>query len=116
MCPCLMVFCPLCTCSELACLAREAQFFGLPGLLDRINGTAIVPEPNTRAVYDSIYLETGFSSIEGPNIKEMEQRKVGVVRGISQRYQNQKQCRMPGVCRSDCHCIPTKCLRGQCSW
>jgi hypothetical protein len=64
------------SCRELACLAREAQFFGLPGLLERINGTAIVPEPNTRAVYDSIYLETGFSSIEGPNIKEMEQRKV----------------------------------------
>lgn len=35
-------------------------------------------QPNTRAMYDSIYLETGFNSIEGPGLKEMEQRKVSV--------------------------------------
>ena len=35
-------------------------------------------QPNTRAMYDSIYLETGFNSIEGPGLKEMEQRKVGI--------------------------------------
>lgn len=35
-----------------------------------------MPQPGTRAVYDSVYLETGFTSIEGPSLKEMEQRKV----------------------------------------
>jgi len=34
------------------------------------------PQPHTQAMYDSIYLETGFNSIEGPGLKEMEQRKV----------------------------------------
>jgi len=34
-------------------------------------------QPHTKAMYDSIYLETGFNSIEGPGLKEMEQRKVG---------------------------------------
>lgn len=66
----------LLTCSELVALAREADFYGLPGLLERIQSTSIMPQPSTRAVYDSIYLETGFNSIEGPSLKEMEQRKV----------------------------------------
>ncbi|KAJ9518584.1 hypothetical protein QJQ45_018617 [Haematococcus lacustris] len=69
--------------SGLAALAREAQFFGLPGLLDRIHHMSIVPQPNTRVVYDSIYLETGFNSIEGPSLKEMEQRKVVVMQQMN---------------------------------
>lgn len=31
-------------CSELAALAREAEFYMLPGLLERIQGTAIMPQ------------------------------------------------------------------------
>ena len=36
-----------------------------------------MPQPGTRCMYDSLYLETGFNSIEGLSLKEMEQRKVG---------------------------------------
>eukprot|EP00197_Chlamydomonas_leiostraca_P002376 CAMPEP_0202859646 /NCGR_PEP_ID=MMETSP1391-20130828/1669_1 /ASSEMBLY_ACC=CAM_ASM_000867 /TAXON_ID=1034604 /ORGANISM="Chlamydomonas leiostraca, Strain SAG 11-49" /LENGTH=524 /DNA_ID=CAMNT_0049538697 /DNA_START=123 /DNA_END=1697 /DNA_ORIENTATION=- len=69
--------------SELSALAREANFYGLPGLIERIQNTSIMPQAATRAVYDSIYLETGFNSIEGPSLKEMEQRKVVVMQQMN---------------------------------
>ena len=34
-------------------------------------------------MYDSLYLETGFNSIEGPSLKEMEQRKVVVMQQMN---------------------------------
>lgn len=68
---------------ELATLAREAEYFGLSGLVDRIRNSAIMPQASTQAVYDSIYLETGFNSIEGPSLKEMEQRKVVVMQQMN---------------------------------
>ncbi|KAF5840007.1 hypothetical protein DUNSADRAFT_18044 [Dunaliella salina] len=69
--------------NELAALAREAEYFNLPSLLNRIRNTAIMPQPNTQAMYDSIYLETGFNSIEGPGLKEMEQRKILVMQQMN---------------------------------
>ncbi len=42
-----------------------------------------MPQNSTHAVYDSIYLETGFNSIEGPSLKEMEQRKVVVMQQMN---------------------------------
>lgn len=64
---------------DLQALARESEFFQLPGLMERIQSTSIMPQPSTRCMYDSLYLETGFNSIEGPNLREMEQRKVVVM-------------------------------------
>lgn len=60
---------------DLQALAREAQFYGLPGLLDHIERTSIMPQPGTRTHYDSLYLETGYRSIEPHNLKEMERCK-----------------------------------------
>jgi hypothetical protein len=40
-------------------VGREALFYRLPGLLDHIQRTSIMPQPGTRAFYDSLYFETG---------------------------------------------------------
>lgn len=51
---------------------------------ERLHLCASLPsQASTRAVYDSIYLETGFNSIEGPSLKEMEQRKVVVMQQMN---------------------------------
>jgi hypothetical protein len=57
---------------QLQALAREAEFYSLPGLLDRICQHTLGPAPATRCRYDSLYLETGFNSIEGEALKEMD--------------------------------------------
>eukprot|EP00877_Chromochloris_zofingiensis_P012650 jgi/Chrzof1/7639/Cz02g31070.t1 len=72
-----------CTNRELQALAREAQYYGLPGLVEHIQSTSIMPQPGTRAHYDSLYLETGFKSIEGPSLKEMEKCKVVVMQQMN---------------------------------
>ena len=40
-------------------MGREASFYRLPGLVDHIGRTSIMPHPGTRAFYDSLYFETG---------------------------------------------------------
>lgn len=86
---------------ELQGLAKEAEYYQLPGLLERIQSTSIVPQPGTRALYDSLYLETGFNSIEGPSLKEMEQRKVVVMQQMNHVLQ-QKQA--DGFYVDSCKC------------
>ncbi len=68
---------------DLQALAREAQFYSLPGLVEHIQNTSLMPQPGTRTFYDSLYLETGFKSIEGPSLKEMEKCKVVVMQQMN---------------------------------
>jgi hypothetical protein len=68
---------------ELQALAREAAFYSLPGLVDHVQGISLMPQPGTRTYYDSLYLETGFKSIEGPSLKEMEKCKVVVMQQMN---------------------------------
>lgn len=87
-----------CACSELAALEREALYYGLPdlaaactaalqqaGSTSGSNGSLAlaggllgqgVGSGGQQHAYDSLYLETGFSSIEGSGLREMEARKV----------------------------------------
>eukprot|EP00199_Chlamydomonas_sp_CCMP681_P000744 CAMPEP_0119104806 /NCGR_PEP_ID=MMETSP1180-20130426/2926_1 /TAXON_ID=3052 ORGANISM="Chlamydomonas cf sp, Strain CCMP681" /NCGR_SAMPLE_ID=MMETSP1180 /ASSEMBLY_ACC=CAM_ASM_000741 /LENGTH=502 /DNA_ID=CAMNT_0007089655 /DNA_START=10 /DNA_END=1518 /DNA_ORIENTATION=- len=69
--------------TELTSLAREADYYGLPGLVGLIQNQSISPEPGTRSVYDSVYLETGFLSIEGASLKDMEHRKTVVMQQMN---------------------------------
>lgn len=62
----------LACCRELQALAREASFYQLPVLVEHISNTSIMPQPATQTYYDSLYLETGFKALEGPEIAEME--------------------------------------------
>lgn len=94
---CAAVFCAY---SELGALEREAVFYGLPELAATCTAAqqhtgitssnslgigiglpgALMEERgmtcSQQYVYDSLYLETGFSSIEGTGLREMEARKV----------------------------------------
>lgn len=87
--------------SDLQALAKEAEYYQLPGLIERIQSSSVVPQPGTRALYDSLYLETGFNSIEGPSLKEMEQRKVVVMQQMNHILQ-QKQA--DGFFVESCKC------------
>lgn len=51
---------------------REAAFYQLPILLDHISDSAIMPQPGTRTSYNSLYLETGFKAMAGPELADME--------------------------------------------
>jgi hypothetical protein len=64
-------------CRQLQALAREADFYQLPGLADRIAQHTLAPAAAKRCRYDSLYLETGFNSIEGEALKEMDGERVG---------------------------------------
>eukprot|EP00879_Flechtneria_rotunda_P024670 GHRR01026171.1.p1 GENE.GHRR01026171.1~~GHRR01026171.1.p1 ORF type:complete len:286 (+),score=97.61 GHRR01026171.1:406-1263(+) len=68
---------------ELQAVAREAVFYQLSALLQHIHCTSIMPQPGTRAFYDTLYLETGFSSIEGPHLRDMERRKIVVIQQLN---------------------------------
>lgn len=80
-CAALPVFC-LCP-REVHALAREAAFYKLPGLVEALSKGSVMPQPATRAYFDSLYLETGYKSIEGPALKEMERCKVVVMQQMN---------------------------------
>jgi hypothetical protein len=60
-------------------LVREAVFYRLPGLLQLISSASMAPSPGTREVWDSVYVETGFSSMQGEQLQQLERSKVRAV-------------------------------------
>lgn len=59
-------------CRQLQALAREASFYQLPVLLDHISSACIMPQPGTSVQFDTLYLETGYKALEGPELIDME--------------------------------------------
>jgi hypothetical protein len=63
-------------------LVREAVFYRLPGLLQLISSASMAPSPGTREVWDSVYVETGFSSMQGEQLQQLERSKVSAAHVI----------------------------------
>lgn len=61
---------------QMQALVREAAFYRLPGLLQLISSASMAPSPGTREVWDSVYVETGFSSMQGEQLQQLERSKV----------------------------------------
>lgn len=71
-------------CRELAALAREAVFYGLPALVECIADARLVPQPGTVSQYDCLYHETGWHCLQTPRgLRELEADKVAVMQRVN---------------------------------